>query len=109
MKTIDGKVGTVDNKVEKMFERANLVNGNVSNIRTDIADLQEDLLELYSADDLEYQKEDNGRDVEVDKGHGRDSISTRKNRKRTDLARRIKRRQIETDRIDQEEHPNRRR
>lgn len=103
-KRLDG----LEDKIDKVFQRADLVNGNVSNIRTDIADLQEDLLELYSADDIEYeQNEDSGRHIEVDKGRGRDSVSSRKNRKRVDLNRRLKRRKIESDRIEQSEREKR--
>lgn len=90
-----------------LAERADLVNGNVASIRTDIADLQEDLLDLYSGDDLDYQREDNGRDVEIDHGRGRDGLSARKNRKRLDTSRRrletTKRRKIEADRVNQAE------
>lgn len=97
------KLSDFDEKLEKTYQRADLVNGNVSNIRTDIADLQEDILELYSSDDIEYEQDENGRHAQLDRGRGRDAVSARKNRKRTELNRRIKRRQIETDRVSQSE------
>jgi hypothetical protein len=102
------KIDKVDEKQSTMLEdlsdRSDLVNGNVANIRNDITDLQEDIIELYSAEDIEYEKRDNGRDVEVDPGHGRDPLSARKNKKRLELERRKKRRQIEADRNNQD-HP----
>jgi hypothetical protein len=102
------KIDKVDDKQSTMLKdlsmRSDLVNGNVANIRNDITDLQEDIIELYTAEDIEYEKRDNGRDVEVDPGHGRDPLSSRKNKKRLELQRRQKRRQIEDDRNSQE-HP----
>jgi hypothetical protein len=102
------KIDKVDDKQSTMLKdlsmRSDLVNGNVANIRNDITDLQEDIIELYSAEDIEYEKRDNGREVEVDPGYGRDPLSTRKNKKRLEVQRRKKRRQIEDDRNNQD-HP----
>lgn len=40
-------IGSMNEKMDKLVARADLVNGNVSNIRTDIINLQEDLAALY--------------------------------------------------------------
>jgi hypothetical protein len=110
-KTIDvlkSQINEVDNKVMTMLkdlaDRSDLVNGNIKNIRDDIMDVQQDVIELYSADDIEYEARDNGRDVQVDKGYGRDPMSARKNKKLLEIARRKKRREIQEDSTNQE-HP----
>jgi hypothetical protein len=91
----------VDEKVMTMLQdlanRSDMVDGNVGNIRKDISELQEDIIDLYSSTDIEYERDSNGREVEVDTGTGRDSMSSRKNRKRIEIQRRRKKRDIEED------------
>jgi hypothetical protein len=85
--TLEDRVNTriekVDNKVMDMLtslsKRSDLVNGNIANIRADIADLQEDFAEAL------YQDE------------------TPANTKARTRAMRIKRRRIEADRVAQAE------
>jgi hypothetical protein len=88
--------------LEGLADRSDLVNGNIANIRNDIVQLQEDIIELYSADDIERQRDTNR--SELDPGNGRDSLSARKNRKRMELERRNKRRDIKDDEVSQA-HP----
>lgn len=91
------KVTEVDRKVMEMLDdlkhRADLTNGNVQIIRTEIADLQEDLQDLYDemenggSNDNDVDREDNDR-----------------RRRQRAKKQRIKRRSIEADRINQSEH-----
>lgn len=87
------KVSEVDKKVMEMLsdlrKRADLTNGNVSSIRTDIADLQEDIQMIFD---------------EKEEAIGDGDAQIVKSRKREqDKRRRTKRRAIEKDRIDQSE------
>jgi len=87
------KISEVDNKVMEMLsdlrKRADLTNGNVSSIRTDIADLQEDIQMIF---DEKAEAVGDGDEM---------IIKTRK--REQDKRRRNKRRAIERDRIDQSE------
>jgi hypothetical protein len=95
------KIDTIDTKVMTMLQdladRSDLVNGNVRNIRNDIIQVQEDIADLYTANDARD-------DVEQDRGGGRDALSSRKNRRVLELERRRKRREIEED-SKQQDHP----
>jgi hypothetical protein len=81
--------------ISDLRDRADLTNGNVSNIRTDIADLQEDLLELWESQ-LSLSKSESTPAPQT-------QIETIADKKRQALERRKKRRQIEVDRVQQNE------
>lgn len=87
------KIGDVDTKVREMLsdlrKRADLTNGNVSSIRTDIADLQEDIQMIF---DEKAEAVGDGDEM---------IIKTRK--REQDKRRRTKRRAIEKDRVAQSE------
>lgn len=80
----------MDNKLtvtqEDLRKRADLTNGNVSFIRADIADLQEDMLDLWDST-----------------ANGKQSQSFDRTKKMKALERRKRRRKIEADRIAQSE------
>lgn len=83
LKTMDAKMSGM---VEDLRKRADLTNGNVSFIRADIADLQEDMLDLWdtAADGSPHTTFDRGKKMKA-------------------LERRKRRRKIEADRIAQSE------
>lgn len=78
-------IGEVNSQMTEMIDdlrkRADMTNGNVAAIRTDIADLQEDVLDLFENTDEDDTKE----------------------KKRAERERRERRRKIERDRIAQAE------
>ena len=90
------KIGEVDRKVMEMLsdlrKRADLTNGNVSSIRTDIADLQEDIQMIFDEKAEALQDDDPSSKM---------IIQTRK--REQEKRRRNKRRAIEKDRVDQSE------
>lgn len=85
IESVDSKVTTMLSDLRK---RADLTNGNVSVIRTEIADLQEDIQMIFD----EKSDADNGDD---------DVIKSRK--REQERKRRQKRRSIEADRVSQSE------
>ena len=90
------KIAEIDKKVMEMLsdlrKRADLTNGNVSSIRTDIADLQEDIHMIFDEKAEALGGDDPG-DQQIVKSRKREQDKRRRN----------KRRAIERDRVDQSE------
>lgn len=89
-KEIIARIGIIDNRVMTMLsdlrKRAELTNGNVATLRTDIADLQEQIEELFE-----------------DKGKSEDEIRDLKKEREKKKRQRQRRKEIDADRIAQSE------
>jgi uncharacterized phage infection (PIP) family protein YhgE len=96
-KEIMGKIEQVDKRVMEMLSdlrrRADLTNGNVATIRTEIQDLNDDLQELY-----EQMPE-----PVVPTGNGAAMAERVKRTREREKKQRMKRRKIEQDRVEQSE------
>lgn len=97
-KEIMGRIEQVDKRVMEMLSdlrrRADLTNGNVAVIRTEIADMNDDLQELYE------QIPDSSQTAV---GNGSGNAERLKRTREREKKQRLKRRKIEQDRVEQSE------